>query len=145
MMGRAIMVERGSGEAAERARRRRFWTLIAGLGLAGFALGFGTSMVETRDPGGMFGEMPAGWALFAIAFFLVAVGYGSWRYFRLIDELEREDNRWAGFMAANALMIVYPVWYLLWRGGLVAEPSHEALFVGFWASVLAAYVYRKLR
>lgn len=146
MMGSRTMAEPGIGERAERNRRRRYWTIIGALVASGFVMGLGTSLIETSDPGGyLIGEIPPGWAIACVAIFLGAVGFGSWRYFRIVDEVDRDDNRWAGFFAANALMVAYPVWYLLWRGGLVVEPIHETLFTGFWVTVCLAYLYRKFR
>jgi hypothetical protein len=37
------------------------------------------------------------------------------------------------------------VWYLLWKGQLVPEPSHQIIFVAFYIVMLAAYLIRKFR
>ena len=64
---------------------------------------------------------------------------------RTTDEVERHNNLWGLGMGASAVMLVYPPWWMLWRGGLVGEPSHVALFLLLVAISTAFYLWKKFR
>lgn len=134
----------GAGEAALKARRRRLYTIIGALMLSGFVIGFFSARFE-REGGGFLDGIPAAWAVTASIVFLLACTIGTWRYYKVVDELERHDNRWAMMMSLNLYLIGYPIWFLLWKGGLVPEPSHEIIFVALYVALMAAYGWKKIR
>jgi hypothetical protein len=37
------------------------------------------------------------------------------------------------------------VWFVLWRGALVPEPSHQILFLVTMIAALVTYLWKKLR
>ena len=148
MMGKATMArpELGVGEAAERTRQRRTWAIVGGLFACGLALGFASSMFEQGDTGGfMSGTFPPGFALVAAAITLVAMVGGSLVCHRKMDELERRENLICAAWAGNALLVGYPIWFILWKGGWVPEPHHLALYGLVFAVSLITYIGRKLR
>ena len=136
----------GPGEAAGRARVRRVWinfALIAGIGAA---VGFTAALVEQpHAPLAQGGTMPAWFAILAAVVTIGAVAAGSLFYHRNMDELARLDNYWAGTLGANMFLGGYPVWLILWKGGLLPAPSALVLYLAVWATVTAAYLWRKLR
>lgn len=134
----------GAGEAALKARRRRLYTIIGALALSGFVVGFLSARFE-REGGGFLEGIPAEWAIAASAIYLLTITIGTWRYYKVVDELERHDNRWAMTMALNLYLIGYPIWFMLWKGGLVPEPSHEIIFVVLYLALMAAYGWKKFR
>lgn len=143
MTGRSPMVdERGRGERAENARSRKFWWILGGAGLLGGVLGGVHSVLTMGD----FSQgLPAGWAIALAVAFSIGSAVVSIYFFRSIDELELRDNLVACTIGLYFYILVYPAWFLLWKGGLVVEPMHEALFFGTLIAMMAAYFWKKLR
>lgn len=57
---------------------------------------------------------------------------------RAIDEQEAAAYRDGAYYAAYVYLIAAPLWWLLWRGGLLPEPNGIAIFFSFsviWSSV----------
>ncbi|WP_404370886.1 hypothetical protein AB5I39_02830 [Sphingomonas sp. MMS24-J45] len=142
MTGKSV----GPGEAADRARGRRTIRNFVVLALIGGAVGFTAALVEQRDaPIAAGGTMPAWFAILAAAIMVVAVSIGSVLYHRSMDELQRLDNYWAATMGANLLLLGYPVWLILWKGGLLPAPDAMILYLAVFATTMIAYLWRKLR
>lgn len=144
----SIMAERtpGVGEAAARTSRRRFWGILGGMFGVGLVMGAAGAALQLRDGGGLFeGTLPPWFALTSAIVTLVALTLGSWAFFRRIDELERQDNLVAAAAGANVLMFIYPVWFVLARGGLVREPHHLMLFGILFLTMTGTYLFRKFR
>lgn len=136
----------GPGEAANRARTRRLFVTFAVLAAIGGVVGFTTAMVEDRDASLLSGGSVPGWfAILAALALVVAVTAGSVVYHRSMDELQRLDNYWATAMGANLLLLGYPVWLILWKGGLAPLPDAFTLYVAVFATTMLAYLLRKLR
>ena len=146
--GRAMRdsVARGEGERHEASRRRRRWLIVAVLAVAGFVPGLylgyndGAALAESR---------PAVWSptlsIGLIGLYLAAVIGGGLLLRKVTDEVERQNGYKAASFAGMALMLVYPVWFLLWRGGFVPEPVHWMLFLLFWLSLALASLYYRFR
>jgi len=81
----------------------------------------------------------------AAAVTLLVLAIGSILFFRRIDEFERQDNLFASAVATNVVLIGYPVWFMLWKGGWVAEPEHSLVFAALFVAASVAYLYRKFR
>jgi hypothetical protein len=133
------MIDR-PGERAEESRRNRFWLLMAGFMLVGGVIGAALVIVREGD-----GSLPAVAAIAVAALLVVALGGGSWYFYRDIDELERRDNLIAGVIALHFYVILYPCWYFLWKGGLVPEPDHEILYIATLIVMTLAYFWKKIR
>ncbi|WP_448657928.1 hypothetical protein ACPVPU_10690 [Sphingomonas sp. CJ99] len=134
----------GIGETAQKQRRRRIAWILAALIASGFAVGFLSARLEKPD-GGFLEGIPAYWAIAASAIWLIAVCYGGWRLHKATDELERSTNRFASVIALNIYLVGYPVWFFLWKGALLPEPSHEAIFVVIYLTLILTYLWKKLR
>lgn len=137
---------RGEGERRESARRRKRRLIVAALFLIGIVPGFylgyqdGAAAARSRE----LAWSPTLAAALA-ALYLVAVIGGGALMNSVVDEVERQRGYKAVSFAGAALMIVYPTWFLLWRGGFVAEPVHWAMFVLFWASLALASLWYRYR
>jgi drug/metabolite transporter (DMT)-like permease len=142
------MRERETGEsegaAAERQRRRKWWTLLGVALAAGFGTGFGVALTEE---GGAFGDgrIPEWLAIGATVVYLATMIVGTVMMKRFTDELEMHNNIFGLAVGASALLLVYPPWLMLWRGGLVGEPSHGALFLAMFLPAMATYLWKKYR
>ncbi|HEU0100150.1 MAG TPA: hypothetical protein VFQ67_15425 [Allosphingosinicella sp.] len=136
----------GEGERRDLARRRKRWLILAAIAVLGgvpaFYAGFqdGAAMAQSR---------PLTWsptlaAVLAGLYLVVMVGGGLLMH-GVTDELERQRGYKAASVAGLTLMLVYPTWFLLWRGGFVAEPVHWMLFVLFWLSLALASLFYRFR
>jgi cation transport ATPase len=136
----------GEGERREAARRRKRWLIVAALALVGVVPGFymgfqhGAAAAQSR---------PLVWsptvAALLAGLYLVAVAGGAVLMNSVMDEVERQRGYKAVSFAGAVLMVVYPTWFLLWKGGFVAEPVHWILFVLFWLSLALASLFYRFR
>lgn len=84
----------------------------------------------------------------ALAFVLVLAGFLpwlSWQWHRSIDEHEREAYRDGAVVAAYALLIGAPCWWILGRAGLVPAANGTIIFLAFNYIFLAVWLWRKFR
>jgi hypothetical protein len=136
----------GEGERREAARRRKRWLIVAALAVAGMVPGFylgyqdGAAMAQSREPA-WSPAVAAGLA----GLYLVVIVVGGILMNSVMDEVERQRGYKAVSFAGTVLMVVYPTWFLLWRGGFVAEPVHWVLFVLFWLGLALASLWYRFR
>ena len=137
---------RGDGERREAQRRRRKWLIVGAIAAAGLVPGF---YMGYQDGAAMALSRPSPWsptfAAAMAALYLLAVVGGGLLLGRVTDELERQRSYKAVSFAGTALMLVYPTWFLLWRGGFVPEPVHWVMFVLFWLSLALASLWYRFR
>jgi hypothetical protein len=132
-----------SGEAFERRQRRGWYKALGASIVAGLATGLGYSLAVKDDFFG--GRLPPWFAIGVAALYLAMMVAGTVAVRRTTDELERHNNLWGLGMGASAVMLIYPPWWMLWRGGLVGEPSHTALFLLLVAISTFFYLWKKYR
>jgi hypothetical protein len=137
---------RGEGERREAARQRRRWLVVGAL----FACGLITGIYMGRTDGAALVDGRAGsWspmaALALAALYLSAILGGSFVMNGIMDEVEKERGYKSAAFAGAALIIVYPTWFLLWKGGFVSEPIHWVLFLLFWLSLALASLWYRFR
>ena len=89
------------------------------------------------------GPIPAWVAIALAAPVLTILPWLGWQWKRSIDEHERTSAYIAAEVAAFAYMIVLPVWWLLWRGGLLGAPDQIAVYMGFIVLYTAVWLCRK--
>lgn len=136
----AKMAEPDDFSAAERRQRRKLTGLIAiaiGLGVA-TALAFAGS---DQDAGTIAPAIAAAGA----AVYVAMMTLGTWAMIRITDEVEVYNNVLGLAAGAGAVLLVYPSWWMLWRGGLVREPTHDAVFLLMFGAALIAYLWKKYR
>ncbi|WP_137864474.1 MULTISPECIES: hypothetical protein [unclassified Sphingomonas] len=131
----------GPGERAERTRARHLAIVAAGLMLLGGGIGAVLSYLQHSGAR----TLPPSWAITVAALYLVGTTIGSWYFFRRVDEVERRDHLLVSAVGIYFYALVYPVWFFLWKGGLVGMPDHEILFIGTMGVLTVAYYGKKLR
>lgn len=134
----------GEGERLHGQRRRRFWTILGWLFLAGaisgVLAGIGLAPVlHGKELPAWAGVVTVVGALFAV----VATIYGSWRFFANVDEVELSDNLWGSLIGFYAYALLFPTWWALWKVDLIGEPNDWVIYAAVLAVALAAYAYRK--
>jgi hypothetical protein len=97
-----------------------------------------------RDPAGDLTLPPAA-AIALVAAFLLIVGIGSWLYFRAIDELELEANKWAGAIGINFYGVLFPCWWALSLAKVTPPPNDWAIYAATLVVTILAFLWRRLR
>ena len=64
---------------------------------------------------------------------------------RHIDEIEQATQLWSVAAAGTVVILLYPIWYLLWRGQMIAEPNGHVMFAALCVVMIAAYMWKKFR
>lgn len=146
MTGSQIMAdERNIGEARDRANNRRRILLLSLLTLAGGVVGFIFGLFESDNDFALGGTIPPAVAVALASITFVALVWGTIAYKRGIDEVVLRDNIYAAAWGAFVVFVGYPVWFLLWKGSLLPEPSHMAIYVVLYLVTCAVYLFRKYR
>lgn len=141
----AIMVE-GDWQARAKQRQRRINIVVGTLFGAGLLSGFLVGFFEDEQAGILSASSIPPWlAVVSAIVFLVATTLGSWWLMRVSDELERAIHTKTTVVAGNAMLIGYPTWFILWKGGIVSEPDALWLFLFGMGASIAAYAWYKLR
>jgi uncharacterized membrane protein YidH (DUF202 family) len=138
------MAEEDVGTRAERDRERRWWRTFVPIVLSGFVAGFAFALADQGETF-LAGKIPPLIAVLIAGSYVVTMIWGTWAYKRVADELEMQNNLWGTAVGGSALLLVYPPWWILWRGGLVGEPVHEALFLLLFVTAIGAYLWKKYR
>ena len=135
----------GEGErlAAQRARRTRI--IILALAGAGFVTGLIVGVHAGRNDLDFSSSWPPSMALAVAVTYLIATIGGSLLLVNSLDEVERANNYKAAAFAAGVYVMVYPVWFVLWKGQFLPEPSHWMIFIAVWLSLMGSYLYYRLR
>lgn len=127
-------------------RKKRINTVVGGLFCAGAIAGFLIGFFEDESAGLVAANSIPPWlAVVSAIVFVVAVTFGSWKLMQVSDELERVIHTKTTVVAGNVMLIGYPTWFILWKGGIVREPDALWLFAaGIFSSALA-YAWYKYR
>jgi len=106
-----------------------------------------SATAEYGDPS-VFTEVPIKpWVAIVLAL-IIGVGMPVlsvyWHY-RVIDEQEADAYRSGALIAAYTFWIGAPVWWLLWRGGLVPAPNGVAIYMVTTFIALIIWFWKKYR
>ena len=136
----------GEGERREARMRRRRYLAIGTLFVVGMVSGFyvGFNEAQALFRGGEGAWSPA-LSLILVAMFVIAMIGGTYILNGVMDEHERERTYKAASFGGAALLTLYPIWFLLWKGGFLPEPSHLVMYLGFLAAVLLATGWYRFR
>lgn len=133
-------------QARAGARTRRIRSIIGILFAAGLISGFLIGFYEDESVAFATGDsIPAWVAILGVVLFLAAMTLGNRRFLSAADELERRNNLLGTAAAGWTIMIGFPCWFLLWKGGLVPQPDALWLFAASFTASTGYYLYRKLR
>ncbi|MBV9883977.1 MAG: hypothetical protein JO276_13295 [Sphingomonadaceae bacterium] len=132
-------------EGIERGRRRRKLAIVLAMGAVG---GIGGAIIGAREDGHLF-DLAHPWppllCLVVAALFLLAVVVGTLLMRRQVDEVERMTKLRATHAGAYLLLVGYPLWFLLWKGGFLPEPQHVAIYASVLIVSLLASLYYRFR
>lgn len=145
MVSAAKMTEIGPGERRERQRRLWLWGSCAAIMLVSATIGFFTGFTEPEEgwiP--VLKTMPAlVWA--GVVLFNALFAWGSWVFFRYVDELELADNLWASMIGYYAYLMLFPFWWALARLDMAPEPDGWIILIASLAVTSVVYVFRKVQ
>lgn len=131
-----------------RAKQRlsRINAVIGTMFAMGLASGFLIGFFEDEKAGLVAASSIPPWlAITSAIVFVIAVSYGSWKLMQVSDEHERVIHTKTTEVAGNVMLIGYPAWFILWKGGLVAEPDALWLFLAGIVSSALAFAWYKFR
>ena len=100
----------------------------------GAVMGLVMGLVESRDSSedmSMFSNspLPTGVALaFGFVWIVIVPAIGWYWHRYAVDEQERHAYREGAYYAFYAYGFGAPLWWLLWRGGLVSEPDGIVIY-----------------
>lgn len=126
------------GALAERQRRRRYWILMGVALAAAVVIGLTGRILGTPH-----GPIAPAAAIGLAAALLLLTAAGNWLYFRQIDELEVASNLVGGLCGFYTFVLGWPLWHLLWRGGLLPEPEMFPLYLAAIAVSVAAFLWKR--
>lgn len=140
---------KASGEPLSRREKLNNWILI-GSGLLGGIMAMilslsGTVSAENPD---VFSNAPISPTVALVLSFIVAVllPLVSWYWHKkVVDEQEEAAYRTGTLFAMYAFWIVAPVWWLLWRGGMLPAPDGVALYLMTTFVALIIWFWKKYR
>ena len=135
----------GPGEALERRERARRSFILYALMIVGGVTGLGLSVGPEHGAGILTGAIAPWLALSLAALWLVSIIWGSIVYARHIDEIDRAAQIWGIATAGSTVLILYPAWYILWRGRLLPEPNAHIIFATLYVVMILAYLWKKFR
>lgn len=136
---------KGEGERREAAMRRRRIFVIGALFAAGMVTGFYTGFKEGAALAAADGTWPPAMSLALTAVYLIALGGGSLLLNGVMDEHERLRTYKAASFASTLMVGIYPVWFLLWKGGFVVEPIHWVMYIIFMVGLGLAMLWYRFR
>ena len=136
----------GIGEARERARFRKRNLVIGAIFAAGLFSGFYVGQAESARiwEGGAGAWSPIVSLVIACVYLIAVIG-GSLALQGSLDELERRNAYEATSVASAVFITLYPLWFVLWKGGFVVEPIHWVVFSAFWLTLAAAQLWYRFR
>ena len=145
MMTTSNMTGPDHGERAARKTERLRWGVKGALFTLGLGTGAYIGMSIARHGFDVGAPMSREIAIaFAVAY-AVALTVGTLLLRNNLDEHEAFRTYRAAAVAGTGLLVVYPLWFLLWKGGLLVEPIHWLLFAGYVLSFLGAALYYRFR
>lgn len=138
--------EAGKGEREHAQQRKRFWTILGWLALFGAVVGFAAGLFAALENRAVLSAPVAIAAISVLTIiYLGAAAYGSWRFFRSVDELELADNLWGSLFGFYAYALIFPAWWVAGELEFVPDPNQWAIYLTSMSVGIATYFYRKWR
>jgi drug/metabolite transporter (DMT)-like permease len=133
-------------QARAKRRKRRVNLVVGTLFCIGLLSGLLIGYFEDEQAGLVAANSIPPWlAVVSAVLFLVATTLGSRKLMQVSDELERTIHIKTTVMAGNVVLIGYPVWFILWKGGIVPEPDALWMFLAGFGTSILTYAFYKLR
>ena len=108
---------------------------VIGAGIALAELYFGAKDAALFASGPL---VPALAIIYSIIIGVIVPAITFYWHKNVVDEQEESAYRDGGYYAAYAFLFLTPLWWLLWRGGLLPEPNGVVIYLTFslvWAAV----------
>jgi hypothetical protein len=134
-----------SGEQRLMVRQRRIYAIKGGLFVVGLLTGMITGYVAGDQGFGEDARWPTELAVALAVTYVTTIVTGAYLLWGLTDELERGLQNKSFVLAGLVYIIAYPIWFTLWKGGLLPEPSHTLLFLAFYLSMACSYLFYRFR
>ena len=141
----SAQLHKGEGERLTQSRQRRRMMIFAGLFITGVVIGIYGGRALAKDGFDIAAPWTPAASLLFTGLYLAAIVIGSLLLSKNTDEIQRQSYYKMSSLAGSVYMIVYPCWFMLWKGGFVIEPSHWMLFILFWLSLVVGSVVYRLR
>ncbi|MFM9978307.1 MAG: hypothetical protein ACKVOP_09750, partial [Sphingomonadaceae bacterium] len=119
--------------------------LFGGLVLLGGLIGAGFIAFNSDLIAPMNGSIPPAMAVILAVILATAVLWASIAYNKRADEIAIVNNIHASATGSFVLLAGYPLWFLLWKGGLLPEPSHMIMFGVVCAVIGCTHLVRTYR
>jgi hypothetical protein len=101
---------------------------VIGAGIALAELYFGAKDAALFASGPL---VPALAIIYSIIIGVIIPAITFYWHKNVVDEQEESAYRDGGYYAAYAFLFLTPLWWLLWRGGLLPEPNGVAIYLTF--------------
>lgn len=133
---------------SERANHR----LVIMSGVVGGVMGFATAlMMILSDPAGLksghfdpwTSPLPLWFAILMALMWGVVVPIISWRWHRVVDEHESQAYRDGALAAFYVVGLGAPVWWFLWRGGVLPQLQVEWVYCALMTTCGLVWMWRK--
>lgn len=134
-----------SGERRLKAREQRIWAVRGGLFVVGLVTGLLVGYLAGDEGFTSDAKWPTSIAVALVVTYLSTIAIGTWLLRQSCDEVERLVQYKATAAAGLFYVLAYPVWFVLWKGDLLPEPSHWQLFIGFYLALTAGYLFYRFR
>lgn len=141
----AAMAGSATKAPSERANHRLLgWAGALG-GLIGLAMAIAAmqNMGPDDSPSMLTGAIPTWFAISIALLWGVVMPVISWRWHQVIDEHERDAYRDGAVAGYYVMAIGAPVWWFLWRGGLLPAVDAFWLFIAVIVASGAMWMWRK--
>ncbi len=128
---------------AKSTKKARYWISV---GLAfGVALGIFFAIIGGGGPDKLLSNQPVSptLAIVGIAIWLTVVPFGTWAWWRSVDEHEATAYRDGAMVAAHAYLFIAPTWWLAARAGWVQTQDPMIILLIVSAIWSAFWLYRK--
>ncbi|MDR6113513.1 MULTISPECIES: hypothetical protein [unclassified Sphingomonas] len=130
---------------SERANHR----LLAISGAVGGIAGLSTALIVLQQPRGAArpdlwsSPLPLWFAVLMALIWGVIVPIISWRWHRVVDEHERQAYRDGAVASFYTVGLGVPVWWFLWRGGVLPPVQIEWVYGAMLAVAGLVWLWRK--
>lgn len=136
-----------SGERVPR-REKLYNRILIGCGLLGGVIGLALAMTDNlgAEEASLFASGPISPILAIIvsaAFGIILPAITIYWHKHVVDEQEEAAYRTGALIAIYAFWFIAPVWWLLWRGGMLPEPNGVALYLMTTFVALIIWFWKK--
>ena len=138
-----------SGEKVPR-REKLYNRILIGCGLLGGVIGLALAVTDNlgADEASLFASGPISPVLAIIlsgAIGIIFPAVSIYWHKHVVDEQEEAAYRAGALFAIYAFWFIAPVWWLMWRGGMLQEPNGVALYLMTAFVAVVVWFWKKYR